>query len=98
MTLQELFVKLRTNTPNRRQFVWITDIGAEEPIDGDFAGAVGRAKCELEDKIRNRDGIYIGTTISLAKQLEAFTLERINSDLIKVCEDIDGLAAIASDD
>ena len=93
MTLQQLFKKLRNEKLHRRQFAWIVDI--DEPTDGGFVGAVANAECELEDTIRNRTVVYIGTAIELAAQMEEFTLEQIDAEWSAVCESIDGLQAIA---
>lgn len=96
MILQELFIKLRDNTPNTRQFVWIVDV--PEPTDGGIVSALSRADCELEDKIRVReDAIYIGTTTSLANQLQLFTLEQITSDWATVCDGVDSIQTLLSD-
>ncbi len=96
MNLQELFKTLHTNTPSKRQFVWVVAVECKTWFD--YFGAIANAKCELEDKVRVRDGVYIGTTISLANQLQAFTLEDIESDWAKVCGGIDSFRAMTSCD
>lgn len=103
MTLQELFVQLRTHTPNRRQFIWIGDIedwiiDIDEPTNSDIVGVIARSECEVEDKFRDRDGVFIGTTTSLAEPLQEFTLEQIDADLETVFKGIDSFRAIVSCD
>jgi len=98
MTLQELFKQLRSAEPTRRQFAWIVDI-VEPEDDGieNMSHAVANAECELEDKLRTRDGaVFLGTTTTLRNQLLEFSLEQIDSEWAKVCEGIDSLVAIGN--
>ncbi|MEG4087636.1 hypothetical protein [Microcoleus sp. POL10_C6] len=65
-TLKALMMSLAGQPkPDPAQAVWVVNCPPAE--HDDFAGAIGEAECELEDKFRfDRDGVFLGTTASLA--------------------------------
>lgn len=65
-TLKALMMSLAGKPkPNPAQAVWVVNCPLAE--HDNFAGAIGEAECELEDKFRfDREGVFLGTTASLA--------------------------------
>ncbi|MEG4397080.1 hypothetical protein [Microcoleus sp. BROC3] len=91
-TLKTLMMSLAGKPkPDRPQSVWI--VNCPPPEQDDFAGAMafrpasyGQAECQLEDKFRfDREGVYLGTTASLAGAVAHLTAEEIDRDWQSVC-------------
>ena len=84
-TLKTLMMSLAEKPkPDRPQSVWI--VNCPPPEQDDFAGGIGKAECELEDKFRfDREGVYLGTTASLAGAIAHLTAEEIDRDWQSVC-------------
>lgn len=86
MKLKELMMSLAGKPkPNPAQAVWV--VNCPPPEQDDFAGAIGQAECELEDKFRyDREGVFLGTTAHLAGSVAHLTAEEIDRDWESVCK------------
>lgn len=88
-TLKALMMSLAGKPkPDPAQAVWV--VNCPEKVEDDFAGALGEAECELEDKFRfDRNGVFLGTTAYLAGCVAHLTAEEITRDWESVCEMMD---------
>jgi hypothetical protein len=68
--------------PHRSQMVWIID--CPDPQNDDYVEAIANSVCELEDKLRNRSGVFFSTTAILFSVLEEFTSEDVLNNWAEV--------------
>lgn len=84
-TLKTLMMSLAGEPkPDPAQAVWLVTCPPGE--QDDFARAIGQAEYEVEDKFRfDREGVFLGTTASLAGAITHLTAEEIDRNWESVC-------------
>ena len=68
--------------PQCTQMVWIVD--CPDPENNDYAEAIASSLCELEDKIRDRPGVFFSTTAILFSLLQELTPDEVQNDWPRV--------------
>jgi hypothetical protein len=83
VTLRALLSSIADGSqPQRAQMVWIVD--CPDPQNDNYVEAIANSVCELEDKLRNRSGVFFSTTAILFSILQEFTSEDVINNWAEV--------------
>jgi len=83
VTLRALLASIAGGSkPQRSQMVWIVD--CPDPQNDDYVEAIANSLCEIEDKIRDRSGVFFSTIAILFSLLQEFTSEDVLNDWPRV--------------